>query len=61
MGLVGMIQNMIDLTLASPKVEINDVDAAIASGKPEELAQAISAIENSQGELARQTRSYPLR
>ena len=52
MGLVGMIQNMIYLTLASPKVEINDVDTAIASGKPEQLAQAISVIENSHGKLA---------
>ncbi|MDG1404935.1 MAG: cobalamin-dependent protein, partial [Planctomycetota bacterium] len=52
MGLVGMIQNMIDLTLASPKVEISDVDAAIANGNPEQLAQAISVIENSHGKLA---------
>jgi methylmalonyl-CoA mutase len=49
MGLVGMIQNMIELTAANDKVAPSDLDAAINSNNPALLAQAISVIENSQG------------
>jgi methylmalonyl-CoA mutase len=51
MGLVGMIQNMIELASASSKVVPANIDAAIVSGKPAQLAQAISVIENSHGEV----------
>ncbi|MBC8369554.1 MAG: cobalamin B12-binding domain-containing protein [Planctomycetes bacterium] len=52
MGLVGMIQNMIERTNTSPKTIPDDVNQAAASGETYLLAQSISAIENSQGKVS---------
>ncbi|MDP6962725.1 MAG: methylmalonyl-CoA mutase family protein, partial [Planctomycetota bacterium] len=46
MGLVGMIQNMIEVCQAQPKQKPQDTSTALASGDTSLLAQTISIIEN---------------